>query len=170
MFGLAGSGMPVSSQVVNGSATQSKTTQSKQVKTAHGSGAAQKTGGSSKLKLNQQVLRQQTPGSMNGGKQQDPLTPSAYCNTANKGRANNQLTPPPPGQAGAKGKKLDLKQQTLRQQKTGGVNGGKQADPLTPSAYCNTAGRGANQQTKGKANQQITKGNAVQTTAAAGPK
>jgi len=171
MLGLAGSGMPVSAQVVKGSATESKTVQNKQVKAAPGSSAAQKTGGSNKLNLNQQVLRQQKPGSMNGGKQQDPLTPSAYCNTANKGRANNQLTPPPPGQAGATGKKLSLKQETLRQQKQGGVNGGKQADPLTPSAYCNTAGRGVNQQTtKGKANQQITKGTAVQTTAAAGPK
>jgi hypothetical protein len=74
--------------------------------------------------------------------------------------------------------KLNLNQQTLRQQNQGGTSGGKKADPLTPSAYCNAkkagdANRltppppGGNQAvtkasnravTKGGSNQAVTKG------------
>lgn len=58
--------------------------------------------------------------------------------------------------------KLNLNQQTLRQQNQGGMSGGKKADPLTPSAYCNAnkAG-GANPLTPPPpaGNQQVTKGN-----------
>jgi len=118
MLGLAGSGMPAGAQVLKGSAPQSKSTQNKQVKTAVGNNAAPNPNG--KLDLKQQNLRKQNQGSMNGGKQADTMTPSAYCNAVTKGSAKNQLTPPPPG--------------------------------------------GAQQVTKG--NQAVTKGNAAQTTAA----
>lgn len=73
--------------------------------------------------------------------------------------------------------KLNLNQQTLRQQNQGGMSGGKKADPLTPSAYCNAnkagganrltppppagnqqATKGNNAVTKGGSNQAVTKG------------
>ena len=141
MLGLAGAGMPVRSQVLKGSTSQGKAVHNPQGKAVNGNAAAQKTGGSSKLNLNQQTLRQQNQG-LKGGKQADTMTPSAYCKTANKGSANNQLTPPPPGQAGARG-----------------------------SANRAITKGGSNQAiTKGGSNRQLTKGSAVQTTAAAGPK
>ena len=120
--------------------TTQKTSQKTQVKTGNKSGVAQKTNGSSKLNLNQQTLRQQNQGGMSGGKKADPLTPSAYCN-ANKAGGANRLTPPPP--AG-------------NQQVTKGNN-------------AVTKGSSNQAITKGRSNA-ITKGNAVQTTAAAGPK
>jgi hypothetical protein len=130
--------MPVRSQAVTDSSS-SKTAANTQVKTVNGSKTVQKTGGPSKLNVNQQTLRQQNAGATNGsGKKADTLTPSAYCHgkVANKqvtkGSPNNQLTPPPPG-------------------------GNQQIT------------KGNQQVTKGS-NQQVTKGSAVQTTAAASPK
>src|SRR5258707_12353806 len=84
-LGLAGPGMPAGEQVVKGSTPQSKSTQNKQVKTAVGTNAAPNPNG--KLTLNQQNLRKQNQGSMNGGKQKDTMTPSAYCNAVTKGGA-----------------------------------------------------------------------------------
>src|SRR5258707_11754298 len=87
-LGLAGPGMPAGEQVGKGSAPKSKSTQKKQVKTAVGSNAAPNPNG--KLTLKQQNLRKQNQGSMNGGKQADTMTPSAYCNAVTKG--NQQVT------------------------------------------------------------------------------
>src|SRR5258708_12428688 len=77
MLGLAGSGLPVQSQVLKGS-DQSKIKGSKTAgNTKVVPQGAEKTNGQSKLQLKQQTLRQQ------------------------KGTgANGALTPPPPGQAG----------------------------------------------------------------------
>ncbi len=147
MLGLAGSAMPVRSQVVNGSTSQSKI-EHKQVKAVNGSNTAQKTGGSSKLKLNQQTLRQQN----NGGKQNDPLTPSAYCNAANKGNANNQLTPPPPGGG---------KQQITKGTSNNAITKGNGNNAVTKGSGNNaiTKGSGNNAVTKGSGNNAVTKGN-----------
>jgi len=166
MLGLAGSGMPAGAQVIKGSAPQSKSAQDKQVKTAVGSNTAPNPNG--KLTLRQQPLRKQNQGSMNGGKQADTMTPSAYCNAVTKGGAKNQLTPPPGGaQQVTKG----------NQQVTKGnqqVTKGNQA--ITKGSQQVTKGsqqitKGNQQVTKGnlqvtKGSQQVTKGSAVQTTAA----
>jgi len=150
MLGLAGSGLPVRSQVVKGATNEnSKTVHKNQVKTANG-GNTPKTDGSSKLNVNQQTLRQQNGGVSNGsGKQADTMTPSAYCNKGGnqqvtKGSANKQLTPPPPG---------------------GNPSGGNQQ--VTKGGNLQVT-KGNQQVTKGS--QQVTKGSAVQTTAAAGPR
>ncbi|MBZ5523593.1 MAG: hypothetical protein LAP21_15270 [Acidobacteriia bacterium] len=190
MLGLAGPITPVRSQVLKGSANQTKAVHNQQVKTTNGSNAVQKTGGSSKLNLNQQTLRQQNKSSINGGKQADTMTPSAYCN-ANRGRtdnfvikgnAKNQLTPPPPGSVGnqqitkgspnnaiTKGSPNNaITKGSANQQ----ITKGSPNNAITKGSPNNAITKGsANQQlTKGRTNNAITKGTAVQTTAAAGPK
>jgi hypothetical protein len=138
MLGMAGSGMPAGAQVLKGSAPQSKTTANKQTKAVTGSNPAPNPNG--KLNLTQQNLRKQNQGSMNGGKQKDTMTPSAYCNGATAARGNQQLTPPP-NQAVTKG--------SGNQQVTKGNQ---------------MVTKGNQQVTKGnkmitKGNQQVTKGN-----------
>src|SRR5258708_592912 len=190
MLGLTSAGMPLRSQVVKGSTSQGKTVHNSQVKAVNGNNAVQKTGGSSKLNLNQQTLRQQN-GATGGGKQADTMTPSAYCNV-NKGKANAQLTPPPTG-----GNQQVTKGSPNNQVTKGNANnavtkgGNNQQVTKTPPNYAVTKGSANNAVTKGspnnqvtkvgnlqvtnanqqitKGNQQVTKGSAVQTTAAAGP-
>src|SRR5438045_7788087 len=125
MLGLAGSVVRVQSQVLKGS-----TTEKQAVTNEKNRGVTNENIKGSKLNLNQQTLRQQNQG----------------------GNANGALTPPPPGQTGARnypptggnnavtkgnannavtkgnGNKLNLNQQTLRQQNQGAVNGGNKAE------------------------------------------
>ena len=77
---------------------------------------------------------------------------NAQVKTANDGSGVAKKTPG----------KLDLNQQTLRQQNQGSMSGGKKADPLTPSAYCNANKAGSAKQLTPPppgGNQQITRGN-----------
>jgi len=173
MLGLTSAGMPVRSQVVKGSTSQGKTVHNTQVKAVNGNNAVQKTGSSSKLNLSQQTLRQQNSGT-GGGKQADTMTPSAYCNV-NKGKANAQLTPPPPGgnQQVTKGSSNN---QVTKGNANNAVTKGSANNAVTKGSANNAVTKGGNQQvTKGSngvtkgANNQVTKGSAVQTTAAAGP-
>jgi hypothetical protein len=102
LLGLAGPAVRLQSQVLKGSSQaatneNNRTATNKSVKT--GQTAQKTTGNAGKLNVNQQTLRQQNQASGTGGKQADPLTPSAYCNGRKQGTANNQLTPPPPGAA-----------------------------------------------------------------------
>jgi hypothetical protein len=171
MLGLANAAMPVRSQVLKGS-SQSKTAHNNKVKAVNGSNAVQKTGGSSKLNLEQQTLRQQNNG-VGGGKQADTMTPSAYCNKGNTGKANNQLTPPPPGgNAVTKGSNNQKVTKTppnyaVTKGSANAVTKGSANAVTKGSANAVTKGS-ANAVTKGSANA-VTKGSAVQTTAAAGP-
>jgi len=185
--------MPVRSQVLKGS-SQSKTTHSTQVKAVNGNNAVQKTGGSSKLAVNQQTLRQQN--GTGGGKQADTMTPSAYCNKGNanqvtKGSAKNQLTPPPPGGNNAV-TKGSANNAVTKGSANNAVTKGSANNAVTKGSANNAVTKGGNnavtkggnnavtkggnlQVTKGSnavtkgANNQVTKGSAVQTTAAAGP-
>jgi hypothetical protein len=177
MLGLTSAGMPLRSQVLKGSTSQGKTVHNSQVKAVNGNNATQKTGGSSKLNLNQQTLRQQN-GATGGGKKADTMTPSAYCNV-NKGKANAQLTPPPPGgnQQITKGSPNN---QITKGNANNAVTKGSPNNQITKGGNLQVT-KGNQQVTKGnqqitkgnqqltKGNQQITKGSAVQTTAAAGP-
>ena len=144
MLGLAGSGLPVQSQVLKGS-DQSKIKGSKTAgNTKVVPQGAEKTNGQSKLQLKQQTLRQQ------------------------KGTgANGALTPPPPGQAGNNQQLTKGNQQITKgnQQITKGnsqqVTKGNQQITKGNSQQIT---KGNNQQiTKGN-NQQITKGNNQQLT------
>src|SRR5437899_728646 len=98
MLGLAGPVVRVQSQVLKGSSqpvtNEKNGATNKSVKT--GATAQKTTGNAGKLNVNQQTLRTNQG---TGGKQADPLTPSAYC-ARKQGSANNQLTPPPPGSVG----------------------------------------------------------------------
>jgi hypothetical protein len=140
VLGLTGSVMRSESQVLKGSKPDTQAATNETVKK---NPAVQNP----KLDLKQQTLRQQNPAGVAN------KAPGAKAVGQNTGTCrysegcNNQVT---------KGNKLDLKQQTLRQQNPGA---GKQADPLTPSAYCNKNQTAANNQqlTKGaKANNQLT--------------
>jgi hypothetical protein len=140
-----------------------------------------------KLDLKQQTLRQQSPGS---GKQADPLSPSAECNKAGannqqltKGaKANNQLTPPPPGgnnaitkgnnaltkgsSANKQGNKLNLNQQDLRQQNQAGAQAGTQ----TKTTVNNQAGTQTKTTVNNQTGKQATTTYNQDVTKAAGPK
>jgi hypothetical protein len=167
MLGLAGSGMPVRSQVVKGSAGQGKAVHNPQAKAVNGNAAIQRTNGSSKLNLNQQTLRQQNQG-LKGGKQADTMTPSAYC----KGRANNQLTPPPPGGANKAVTKGGSNQAVTKGGSNQAVTKGGSNQFVTKGGSNQAVTKGGSNPfvTKGGSNRQVTKGSAVQTTAAAGPR
>lgn len=143
VLGLTGSGVRVQSQVLKGSSPAP---------------AKQKTA-DPKLGLKQQTLRQQNQGS----------------------KVNGQLTPPPPGQAGknyppptttgqnnalTKGNsKLNVKQETLRQQNTGGANPAKNTLPNkavgqnTGTCRYSEGCQTANNRALTKGNQALTKGN-----------
>src|SRR5258708_3223962 len=128
MLGLAGSGLPVQSQVLKGS-DQSKIKGSKTAgNTKVVPQGAEKTNGQSKLQLKQQTLRQQ------------------------KGTgANGALTPPPPGQAGN------------NQQLTKGNQQITKGNQQITKGNSQQVTKGNQQITKGN-NQQITKGNNQQLT------
>jgi hypothetical protein len=152
MIGLAGSAVRVQSQAVNGSANASPGVTTEQGKNNQKTSAAGKTDTSGKLSVNQQTLRQQNQGNKsNGGKQADTMTPSAYCNKGNNGKANNQQV--------TKGGNQQVTKGSPNAQVTKG----------SPNAQVTKGSRNA-QVTKGTANTQVTKGSAVQTTAAATPK
>jgi hypothetical protein len=72
--------------------------------------------------------------------------------TTEQGKNNQKVST---AQKTDKAGKLSVNQQTLRQQNQVS-NGGKTADTMTPSAYCN---KGNNQQVTKGGNQQVTKGN-----------
>jgi hypothetical protein len=161
MLGLAGSGMPAGAQVLKGSVPPGKTTQNKQVKTAVGNNAAPNPNG--KLTLNQQNLRKQNQGSMNGGKQADTMTPSAYCNAVTKGnqqitKGNQQITKG--NQAVTKGNQAITKGNQAVTKGNQAITKGNQA--VTKGNQAITKGN----QAVTKGNQAVTKGNAAQTTAA----
>lgn len=158
MLGLTSAGVSVQSQVLKGSTPPSKSVQTKQVKEPNAGNAA-----NSRLVLKQQTVRQQGQGT---GKQADTMTPSAYCNKVNKGSANGQLTPPPPGgnQAVTKGNQQITKGNQAVTKGNQAVTKGSQA--VTKGNQAITKGN----QAVTKGNQAVTKGSAVQTTAAANPR
>src|SRR5258708_16729483 len=143
MLGLAGSGLPVQSQVLKGS-DQSKIKGSKTAgNTKVVPQGAEKTNGQRKLQLKQQTLRQQ------------------------KGTgANGALTPPPPGQAGNNQQLTKGNQQITKgnQQITKGnsqqVTKGNQQ---ITKANSQQVTKGNQQNTKNN-NHQVTKGNQQNTT------
>jgi hypothetical protein len=166
MIGLAGSAVRVQSQVVKGSTNPSQGVTNEQGKNNQKVSTAQKTDKSGKLSVNQQTLRQQNQVS-NGGKTADTLTPSAYCNKANKGvgKANNQQVTKGGNQQVTKGN-----QQVTKGSPNAQVTKGSAHNQITKGNQQVTKGNANTQVTKGTANRQVTKGSAVQTTAAATPK
>src|SRR5258708_2953422 len=135
MLGLAGSGLPVQSQVLKGS-DQSKIKGSKTAgNTKVVPQGPEKTNGQNKLQLKQETLRQQ------------------------KGTgAQGDLTPPPPGKAGNNQQVTKGNQQITKgnQQNTKGSS-----QQVTKGNQQITKG---NSQQVTKGNQQITKGNSQQIT------
>jgi hypothetical protein len=194
MLGLAGGGMRMESQVLKGSkpstATESKV---KSAKTAGQAPAAN----NGKLQVKQQTLRQQNPSGVAAksgqpqkavGQNTGTCRYSEGCQTQNKqltkgnqqitkgnqqitkgNNANKQLTPPPPGQAGARSNQQLTKG---NQQLTKGNQQITKGNQAITKGNNQQITKGNQQITKGnqqitKGNQQITKGNTAVTKAAA---
>jgi hypothetical protein len=174
LLGIGASSSSANAQVIKGSQPNPGTTSDSTKKTiSQGTKAATNE---QKLQVKQQALRQQNKTTVNGGKQADTMTPSAYCKGKQQtttAKANGQLTPPPPGQNNQITKGGNQQITKGNQQLTKGnqqvTKGGNQqitkGNNLQITKGNNQVTKGGNQQiTKG--NQQVTKGNNQQVTKA----